>query len=184
MSRAEATKARILAAATAEFSAYGIAGARVDRVAAAAEANKNLIYVYFSSKDQLFDAVFDAHVVRVLDEVPFTADDLPGYAGELFDFYRAHPDLLRLATWHRLERGALEVLPTVAESYRSKVDAIAKAQADGVVASASPPAVVLSLVLALAATWGSASASEIPSEDGVAVRRDAIRRTVRGLVAS
>ena len=38
---AEATKARILEAATAEFAAHGIAGARVDRIAASAGANKS-----------------------------------------------------------------------------------------------------------------------------------------------
>ena len=52
-----ATKARLLEAATEEFAAHGIAGARVDRIAAAANANKQLIYAYFGSKDQLFDAV-------------------------------------------------------------------------------------------------------------------------------
>ncbi|MEV4894943.1 helix-turn-helix domain-containing protein, partial [Nonomuraea sp. NPDC055795] len=51
MSRAEATKSRILQAATAEFAAYGFAGARVDRIAQAASVNKNLIYVYFTNKD-------------------------------------------------------------------------------------------------------------------------------------
>jgi AcrR family transcriptional regulator len=52
-----ATKERLLEAATAEFAAHGIAGARVDRIAAAARANKQLIYAYFGSKEQLFDAV-------------------------------------------------------------------------------------------------------------------------------
>jgi hypothetical protein len=39
----EATKARIFAAATVEFAAYGIAGARIARNA---QANKQLIYAY------------------------------------------------------------------------------------------------------------------------------------------
>ena len=47
---------RILDAATAEFSARGIAGARVDRIADAAACNKALLYSYFGNKDQLFDA--------------------------------------------------------------------------------------------------------------------------------
>ena len=55
---AEATKARLLEAATAEFAAYGIAGARIDRIAAAASVNKQMIYAYFGSKDALFDVVF------------------------------------------------------------------------------------------------------------------------------
>src|ERR1043165_8373078 len=98
MSRAEATKARILQAAAAEFAAHGIAGARVDRIAASAKANKNLIYIHFQNKSRLFEAVFDAEVATGLGQVPFTAGDLPGYAVRLFDYYREHPDVLRLAT--------------------------------------------------------------------------------------
>ena len=41
---AEDTKRRIFEAATAEFADHGIAGARVDRIAARAGANKQLIY--------------------------------------------------------------------------------------------------------------------------------------------
>ena len=52
---ADATRARILDAAVAEFSARGLAGARIDRIAEAAAANKRMIYVHFGSKDGLFD---------------------------------------------------------------------------------------------------------------------------------
>lgn len=76
-----ATKARLVAAATEEFAAFGIAGARIDRIEAGANANRALIYSYFGSKDGLFDAVMDAAVAQVLAEVPFTPGDLPGYAG-------------------------------------------------------------------------------------------------------
>jgi len=54
---ASATKARLLQAATEEFTAYGMAGARVDRIAARAGANKRLIYVHFGTKEELFDIV-------------------------------------------------------------------------------------------------------------------------------
>ncbi|MCU1609211.1 MAG: TetR family transcriptional regulator, partial [Pseudonocardiales bacterium] len=39
-------RARLLDAAFAEFAQHGLAGARVDRIAEAAQANKGLIYVY------------------------------------------------------------------------------------------------------------------------------------------
>ncbi|MBS0321963.1 MAG: TetR family transcriptional regulator [Proteobacteria bacterium] len=54
---AEASRARILEAATAEFAAHGLAGARVDRIAVAARANKRMLYYYFGNKDALFAAV-------------------------------------------------------------------------------------------------------------------------------
>jgi AcrR family transcriptional regulator len=52
------TKQRLLDAACDEFAEYGIAGGRVERIAAAAGCNKALIYAYFDSKDALFDAAF------------------------------------------------------------------------------------------------------------------------------
>ncbi|HEY3483203.1 MAG TPA: TetR family transcriptional regulator, partial [Streptomyces sp.] len=51
MRDAAETKRRLLAAATEEFAERGIAGARVDRIAAAAGCNKAMIYSYFGSKD-------------------------------------------------------------------------------------------------------------------------------------
>lgn len=183
MSRADATKARILQAATEEFAAYGIAGARVDRIAKAAAANKNLIYVYFCNKDQLFDAVFDAHVTHGLDSVPFTPDDLPGYAGRLFDYSRQHPEVTRLATWHRLERGDQD--PAGTSSPRAaKLTALAAAQqADGFGAAFSPSA-LLTLVLSIALAWdpsnatGTSAAATTPADD----RRSAVVEAVRRLL--
>ena len=71
------TKQRLLDAARDEFAEYGIAGARVERIAAAARCNKALIYAYFDSKDALFDAAFAAHVQAHLDRVNFDGTDLP-----------------------------------------------------------------------------------------------------------
>ena len=56
------TKQRLLDAACDEFAKYGIAGGRVERIAAAARCNKALIYAYFDSKDALFDAAADRGV--------------------------------------------------------------------------------------------------------------------------
>lgn len=52
-----ATHSRILDAATMEFAERGLAGARVERIAASAECNKQLIYHYFGDKQGLYDAV-------------------------------------------------------------------------------------------------------------------------------
>jgi hypothetical protein len=72
---------------------------------AAAGANKALIYSYFGNKDQLFDIVFNALVVGTVHDVPIDVDDLPAYAGRLFDRNLSHPHALRLAIWRSLERG-------------------------------------------------------------------------------
>jgi AcrR family transcriptional regulator len=76
MRNAEATRERILEAALAEFSAHGIAGARVDRIARTARCNKNLIYIYFDDKETLFATVLRKHLLRIHEEQPFTPDDL------------------------------------------------------------------------------------------------------------
>lgn len=101
-SSAEATKAALLAAARAEFAEHGIAGARVDRIARRAGINKERIYGYFGSKERLFDAVIKITMDELADLTALLADDPAEYVGQLFDHYRAHPDLPRLLMWEAL----------------------------------------------------------------------------------
>ena len=63
--RADQTRARILDAATHEFSANGLAGARTERIAEAAGVNKALLYYYFRGKDALYDATLKAVADRM-----------------------------------------------------------------------------------------------------------------------
>ena len=112
------TRELLLAAATEEFSARGLAGARVDRIAAAAGVNKERIYQYFGKKDELFDAVLAAEMVRVMTEVPITGsgpEAFGQYAGRLFDRHTTDGVLPRLLFWEGLERGG----ETVSRATRS-----------------------------------------------------------------
>ncbi len=161
----------MLEAAAAEFAAYGIAGARVDRIAASSGVNKAQMYAWFGSKDGLFDAVFDEQLYRIVDAVPFDAHDLPGYAVALYDAYLTAPELVRLTSWNRLERVPVgDVLAGHAELAQPKYDAIAEAQREGRVVGGIRPDEVYSLVIALAGTWSpvsstyTASAGEDPGE--------------------
>ncbi|MEW2414817.1 TetR family transcriptional regulator [Streptomyces sp. NPDC046866] len=166
----QATKARILAAAFDEFAEYGIAGARVDRIADAAEANKRMIYVYYGNKEQLFDQVIQQALEQGAESVPFDAEDLPGYAGAIFDHLTADPRLMRLVMWKRLERP--EPTSLEAASYERKTAALAAAQRDGRVDPTHGPADLLMLVLALAQAWfttaGGAPADSADSTGGSA----------------
>jgi len=174
-----ATKKRILDAATAEFARFGLAGARVDRIAERAEANKQLIYAYFGGKEELFDHALEANIALLLDAVPFDAFDLPGYAGALFEFAAAHPELARLVRWHQLERpGMLNRLPQTAESNQRKVAALAEAQAAGKVTDAVPAEQLLALLLAL--IHGGAETQAADGEP-LAVQRDALMAGIRRL---
>jgi AcrR family transcriptional regulator len=125
-----AIKRRLLAAATAEFAARGIAGARVDRIAAAAQANKRQIYDYFGDKDGLFDAVLETHIGAIIDAtLPVDPDDLPAYAGRLFDYHTEHPELVRLLQWAGLEgRSTPTAYARRLDSYRRRLAAIEAAQ--------------------------------------------------------
>lgn len=119
---ASATKRRILDAARTEFARFGLAGARVDRIAETAEANKRSIYVHFGPKEHLFDLVVIDALTVMAAEVPFDADDLPGYAGRLFDHLRDHPETLRLSLWANLERPTATAVEE--EAYRGKAEAL------------------------------------------------------------
>jgi AcrR family transcriptional regulator len=155
MTKADETKARILDAALIEFSTHGVAGARVDRISAAAGCNKNLLYVYFRSKENLFLTVLEQHLVRVYDHIPFTPDDLPGFAGRVFDFAMARPDLMRLLAWSTLEQST-GAPGGRAAAHDAKIDALAKAQADGRPAAAFSPAFLITTVMSLATSWSAA----------------------------
>jgi AcrR family transcriptional regulator len=150
---AEATKRRILDAATAEFAEHGIAGARVDRIASAAGANKSLIYAYFGNKDGLFDAVFDAAVTSHIDQVPIDVDDLPGYAARLYDHRLTRPELMRLADWDRLERDGIGAKSDIAQAAQThKVKALARARKEGKLPTTITAEALLEFVFAFCQT--------------------------------
>ncbi|SCE80927.1 TetR/AcrR family transcriptional regulator [Micromonospora mirobrigensis] len=181
---AEQTRRRLLDAARDEFAAVGIAGARVDRIAAAAGSNKAQIYHYFGSKDGLFDAVFEEIARTTVDEIPIDATDLPGYAGRLFDSYRQRPWVQRLATWYRLERGADSALEIIRSGNSAKIAAIAAAQADGTVPDTFTPEELLGLVLHLSGFWSATTPEYAALVDGIdpGRRREVVVLAVAALV--
>ncbi|MFH9858630.1 TetR family transcriptional regulator [Streptomyces sp. NPDC017202] len=148
----EATRARIFEAAVAEFARYGIAGARIDRIATEAKANKQLIYAYFGNKAELFTQVLGRRMVDLAAAVPVDPDDVEGWMDRLMDYHAAHPELLRLLYWEGIEYGTAE-LPDEAERqehYARKVAALQDGQDRGVVDDAIPARDLLFLLVALA----------------------------------
>ncbi|MEW2583688.1 TetR family transcriptional regulator [Streptomyces virginiae] len=183
-----ATKARLLDAAFSEFATHGIAGARVDRIAEAAQANKRLIYVYYGNKEQLFDAVLQRALETGSESVPFDADDLPGYAGAVFDHLVERPELMRLVLWKQLERPGSTDAEAV--SYEGKIAAVRQAQEAGRIDPGIAPADVLTLVIALSQAWFGAvggpaagAAGTAWPADRLAAHRAAVTESVRRLTA-
>jgi AcrR family transcriptional regulator len=182
---AEATRRRLLDAARAEFAEHGIAGARVDRIAAAAEANKAQIYHYFGSKDRLFDAVWESLVEQIVAAAPIDVADLPGFAQRLADTYARHPELIRLITWQRLERGGDPPHAYAVHSTQGNVDAIATAQNDGLVADRFQAPILFALIIHTAALWGMTSPDVLTVVDphDTDRRLDIVREAVTALVS-
>lgn len=79
--RADQTRARILDAATLEFSANGLAGARTERIAETAGVNKALLYYYFQGKEALYTATLE-YVADRMAAVSLKVLNLDCSAGE------------------------------------------------------------------------------------------------------
>jgi AcrR family transcriptional regulator len=180
----ERTKRLLLEAATAEFCQFGLAGARVDRIAAAAGVNKERIYQYFGKKDVLFDAVIASQLSKVVDEVRIEGagpEALADYAGRLFDHHHQDATLPRLLFWEGLERGEYVVnRPDRAANCRNKVDGVIRAMPG---TSRDDAADLMLTIIALCDAW-----PVLPELDGLMAgskgsgraerRRKAIVRTV------
>ena len=180
----ERSRRQLLDAATTEFAAVGIAGARVDRIAAAAAVNKAQMYQWFGSKDGLFDAVFARVLDRIVDVVPFTPDDLPGYAVALYDSYLDEPELVRLSSWYRLERVPTgDLLADHGDRWLPKLEAIAQAQTEGRIVAGIAPADVYATIIALAGIWSPVSGTFTASRSDDEAGHERRRTALRGLVA-
>jgi AcrR family transcriptional regulator len=93
-----ATRATILRAAEQVYADHGLAGARTDAIAAAASVNKALLYYYFKSKEDLYQAVigsqlrqFSEQMEKILSAKGPAGPALLRYVSYHFDFIGAHP---------------------------------------------------------------------------------------------
>jgi AcrR family transcriptional regulator len=107
----ERNKERILRAATGEFARHGLGGARVDRIAERAGANKRMLYYYYGNKEALFLAVLEsryAHIRRA--EQGLRLGDLDPAEGMrrliafTWNYYLKHPEFLTLLNSENLHQ--------------------------------------------------------------------------------
>ncbi len=178
-----ATRARILGAAIDEFADYGLAGARIDRIAAAAAANKRSIYVYFGNKERLFGAALDRVIGEVGEAVPLELDDLPGSAGRLFDHLLAVPEAWRLGMWRSLERP--DAGPDEGAGYAERIAAMTGGE-PGATVSGIPATDLVVLIIGLVRGWFMspegllcADGRAADSPERIAIHRAAIVEAVR-----
>lgn len=109
----ERTKRDILVAAREEFVEHGLDGARVDRIALRAGANKRLLYHYVGNKEALYRRVLlDAYrdiregerALHLTELGPVEA--MERLVGFTFDHFRDNPWFIRLLATENIQRAA------------------------------------------------------------------------------
>ncbi|MEM9349039.1 MAG: TetR/AcrR family transcriptional regulator [Pseudomonadota bacterium] len=110
--RKDARPAEIIAAGIEEFALHGFERARLVNIAARAGISKGTIYLYFASKEALFAAAIEEHVIKVLNQ----------NEAELIDFEGTTEELVRKILWRmytkiltRENLGLLRILISEAE---------------------------------------------------------------------
>jgi len=108
----ERTKAEILRVAVLEFGEKGLAGARIDAIAAATKTSKRMVYYYFGSKDGLYLAALEHSYAQVRDgELQL---QLTGMAPEaalrclvtvMFDHHLDNENYIRMVMSENINRG-------------------------------------------------------------------------------
>ena len=117
------TKRDILIAAREEFCEFGLDGARVDRIATRAAANKRLLYHYFGNKEALYAAVLlDAYREIRLGERELhlqeltPVDAMRKLVSFTFDHFRNNPWFIRLLATENIFRAEhVKRIPQVPE---------------------------------------------------------------------
>lgn len=108
----ERTMANIMEVALAEFAEKGLAGARIDEIAAATQTSKRMIYYYFQSKEGLYLAVLEESYRRMREiESEQHLEDLAPEAALrklvefTFDHHSSNENYIRLVISENMNRG-------------------------------------------------------------------------------
>lgn len=111
--RATATRQRILDAALVEFAEKGLAGSRVDEIAARAGANKRMLYAHFGSKEELWLVVLEgAYAAKREEERQLDVASLPPAEAMTrlvafnLRYTSRHPEFVALLNQENLHRAA------------------------------------------------------------------------------
>jgi TetR/AcrR family transcriptional regulator len=99
------TREKILAAALAEFSARGFAGARVDAIARHARVNKRMLYYCFGAKHELYREILRRKIAERVEWLAATPDDFAGMLAHMYLAGSSDIDFVRLMEWEAIDRG-------------------------------------------------------------------------------
>lgn len=193
--------ADILEAATHEFADKGLAGARIDEIAAATRTSKRMIYYYFDSKEGLYLAVLEESYRRMRAiEADQHLEDLPPVLALrrlvefTFDHHQNNQDYIRLVMTENMLRGQylaqsktiqqlnVKAISTIQELYNRGV-------ADGVFRPGLDPVDIHASISALSFfnvsnqyTFGLIFQRDVQSEQALAQRRASVVETIERFV--
>jgi len=187
----ENTRSQILVAATEEFAAKGLAGARVDAIAKSSGCNKGMLYYFFKSKEDLYLEVLESmyadmrHCENELDLAHLNPMEAIRKLVEFkFDYLEAHPLLIRLLIGENLnEASYLKRSKRLRSLHLPLVDALSKllsaGAADGTLRSGIDPVQLYITISALsyfyfsnAATLATAFEHDLLAPASRAARRE------------
>lgn len=99
------TREKILAAALAEFSDRGFAGARVDAIAKRARVNKRMLYYCFGDKQDLYREVLRRKIAQRAEWLESTPNDFAGALAHIYLSGGTDIEFVRLMEWEAIDSG-------------------------------------------------------------------------------
>jgi AcrR family transcriptional regulator len=136
----EGTRRNILEIASEEFALNGLAGARVDEIAARTRSSKRMIYYYFVDKEGLYvSALENAYRLVREGEAKLDIEGLPPVEALTrlveftFDHHHQHEEFIRMVMIENIHHGQyLERSKVIRELNVTAIDAIARIYERGV----------------------------------------------------
>lgn len=111
-------------AALNEFFARGFAAARMDDIARAAGVSKGALYLYFPSKEALFEALVEAYAIPNVESLEELADAAPSARDAIRGIMQLAPVIVRESKLPMIAKiliGESSVFPDKVDAYREKV---------------------------------------------------------------
>jgi AcrR family transcriptional regulator len=135
----DGTRRDILKIASEEFARNGLAGARVDEIAARTRSSKRMIYYYFGDKEGLYVSVLENAYRLVRDgEAKLDIEGLPPVEALsrlvefTFDHHHRHEEFIRMVMIENIHHGQyLDRSPAIRELNRTAIDHISRIYARG-----------------------------------------------------
>ena len=136
----EGTRKNILEIASEEFALNGLAGARIDEIAARTRASKRMIYYYFTDKEGLYLSALE-HAYQTVRQGESTIDiehlspleALKKLVEFTFDHHRQHESFIRMVMIENIHHGEyLDRSKTIRQLNATAIDNIRKLYARGV----------------------------------------------------